>query len=77
MMDHLNNNRKVIYIRLNLNPTSLHLATYWHVNCDDLAVWIEPVHVPMSLWARTAAQDESISAHVPMSPLGEDRCVEE
>ena len=27
--------------------------------CDDLAVWIEPVHVPMSLRVRTAAQDES------------------
>ena len=34
----------------------------------------EPVHVPMSLRERTAAQDDSLPAHVPMSPLGEDRC---
>ena len=32
----------------------------------------EPVHVPMNLRARTAAQDDSLPAHVPMSPLGED-----
>ena len=31
----------------------------------------------MSLWARTAAQGESLPTHVPMSPLGEDRCVGE
>ena len=31
----------------------------------------------MSLWARTAAQDESLTTHVPMSPLGEDRYVGE
>ena len=37
----------------------------------------EPVHVPMSLRARTAAQAESLPTHVPMSPLGEDRCVGE
>ena len=37
----------------------------------------ELVHVPMSLRARTAAQGESEPTHVPMSPLGEDRCVGE
>ena len=37
----------------------------------------EPVHVPMSLRARTAAQGESEPTHVPMSPLGEDRYVGE
>ena len=36
----------------------------------------EPVQVPMSLWARTTAQAGSLPAHVPMSPLGEDRRVE-
>ena len=35
------------------------------------------MHVPMSLRARTAAQDESKPTHVSMSPLGEDRCVGE
>ena len=35
------------------------------------------MHVPMSLRARTAARDESEPTHVPMSPLGEDRCVGE
>ena len=37
----------------------------------------EPVHVAMSLQARTAAQGESEPTHVPMSPLGEDRYVGE
>ena len=37
--------------------------------CDHLAVWTGLVHIPMSLWARTAAQGESLLAHVPMSPL--------
>ena len=31
----------------------------------------------MSLRARTAAQDQSLPTHVPMSPLGDDRCVGE
>ena len=35
------------------------------------------MHVPMSLRARTAAQGESLPTHVPMSPVGEDRCVGE
>ena len=34
----------------------------------------ELVHVPMSLQARTATQAGPLPAHVPMSPLGEDRC---
>ena len=33
------------------------------------------MHVPMSLRARAAALGESPPTHVPMSPLGEDRCV--
>ena len=37
----------------------------------------ELVHVPMSLRARTATQGESEPTHVPMSPLGEDRCIGE
>ena len=37
----------------------------------------ELVHVPMSLRARTAVQGELEPTHVPMSPLGEDRCVGE
>ena len=37
----------------------------------------EPLHVPMSLQARTATQDESEPTHIPMSPLGEDRYVGE
>ena len=35
------------------------------------------MHVPMSLWARTATQGESQPTHVPMSPLGEGRYVGE
>ena len=31
------------------------------------------MHVPMSLQARTVAQAGPLPAHVPMSPLGEDR----
>ena len=31
----------------------------------------------MSLRARTTAKDESLPTHVPMSPLGKDRCVGE
>ena len=38
---------------------------------------VEPVHVPMNLRAKTTAQGESQPTHVPMSPLGEDRCVGE
>ena len=38
--------------------------------CDDTATQTGPVHVPMSLWARTAAQGESSSTHVPMSLIG-------
>ena len=37
----------------------------------------EPVHVTMSLRVRTATQGDSTPAHVPMSPLGEDRCAGE
>ena len=48
-------------------------ATGWHLCkplCDDIVAWTRPVHVPMSLLARTAAQGESSSTHVPMSLIG-------
>ena len=35
------------------------------------------MHIPMSLRARTVAQDESPPTHVPMSLMGEDHCVGE
>ena len=38
--------------------------------CDNTAAQTEPVHLPMSLWARTAAQGDSSSTHVPMSLIG-------